>query len=145
MWTPRFMRRDRTVIDPATGLAYVDHVPAADPAYREAAYREGRVDQRRDDEKVERVERRRHPVRNGFGLVGLLIVLLAVAGGAYLTLSAREGSFAAGGAAIDRQVSAVTTPARDAAAEAVDRTGYAVQQAGEKVENTGKKLREKVD
>lgn len=138
MWTPRFMRRDRAVTDPATGLAYVEH-SAASPS---RAYREGRVDQKlADAPKIER-KKRRH---GGLGLLGLLIIALAVAGGGYLTLAAREGSFAAGGAAVDRQVAAVTAPARNAAAQTLDRTGYAVQQAGQTVEEQGKKLREKAN
>jgi hypothetical protein len=138
MWTPRFMRRNRAVVDPATGLAYVEHSGPSPTG----AYRAGRADQRAADApKIER-KKRRH---GGLGLLGLLIIALAVAGGGYLTLAAREGSFAAGGAAIDRQVAAVTTPARDVAVEAVDRTGYTVERAGQTVEEQGKKLRDKVD
>jgi hypothetical protein len=135
MWKSRFFRRGETVTDPKTGLSYVAHAGPSPTA----AYREGRADQRKvDHDKVERARKR----RGGIGLLGLLIVALAVAGGGYLTLAAREGSFAAGGAAIDRQVSAVTTPATDAATQALDRTGAAVQQAGQAVEQQGEKLRQ---
>ena len=138
MWTPRFMRRNRAVIDPATGLAYVEHSGTTSTR----ANRDGRAEQRAADApKIQ--TKRRH--RGGLGLLGLLIFALAVAGGGYLTLAAREGSFAAGGAAVDRQVAAVTNPAREAAVEAVDRTGYAVQQAGQTVEEQGKKIRDKAN
>ncbi len=138
MWTPRFMRRDRAVTDPATGLAYVQH-PAAD---RTRAHREGRADQRLSD--TPKIERKKHH-HAGLGVLGFLIIALAVAGGGYLTLAAREGSFAAGGAVVDRQLTAMTSPARDAASQTLDRTGFAVQQAGQTVEAQGKKLREKAN
>ena len=137
MWTPRFMRRNRAVVDPATGLAYVEHSPAPTRADRD-----GLADQRKLD--GARAETRKRPC-GGLGLLGLLLIVLAVAGGGYLTLSAREGSFAAGGAVIDRQVAAVTNPARDAAIATVDRTGAAVEQAGESVAAQGKKIRAKAD
>jgi len=138
MWTPRFMRRDEAVIDPATGLAYVQH-SAGGPT---RAYREGRADQRIAD--APKIERKKRP-NAGLGVLGFLIIALAVAGGGYLTLAARQGSFAAGGAVIDRQLAAMTSPARNAASETLDRTGYAVQQAGQTVEAQGKKLRDKAN
>jgi hypothetical protein len=139
MWTPRFLRRNRAVTDPDTGLTYVEH-NGPDP---EAAYRAGRAEQLRiDRERVEARRRRRSP---GLGVLGFLIILLALAGGGYLTLAAREGSFTAGGAAVDRQVAAVTTPAREATQEALDRTGASLEQAGQAVETQGKKLRDRID
>jgi hypothetical protein len=113
-----------------------EHGPAGEPDRREA-YVQGRRDERRREAREERPRR-----RGGFGLVGLLVVLVAALGVVWLALAAREGSFAAGGAVVDQKIAAVTEPARDAATRAVDRTGQAVENAGQALENQGQRLRE---
>jgi hypothetical protein len=111
------------------------------PADERHAYEEGRRDQHRAEVQADRrVERPRR--RGGFGLVGLLVVLVAALGVVWITLAAREGSFAQGGAVVDEKLAEVTQPARVAATEAVDRTGQAVQNAGQALENQGERIRE---
>ena len=104
--------------------------PVVDPA---KAYADGRRDQHR-------IEKQRR--RGGFGFATVFVVLVAALGVVWLALSAREGSFAAGGAVVDQKVAEVTAPARVAVNETVDRTGVAVQNAGQALENQGERLRD---
>jgi hypothetical protein len=108
-------------------------------ADRRDAYAQGRRDERRRERRVERERPRR---RGGFGLLGLVVVLVAALGVVWLALAVREGSFAAGGAVVDQKVASVTQPAVDAANRAVDRTGQAVENAGQALENQGQRLQE---
>lgn len=112
---------------------------AADAAERgyTASTRQAYADGRRDQHRADRARRRR-----GFGLAGLLVVVIAAVGVLWLVLAAREGSFAAGGAVVDQKLAEVTNPARVAANQAVDRTGAAVQNAGQTLETQGERLRE---
>jgi hypothetical protein len=57
-----------------------------------------------------------------------------------LGLAATLGSFAAGGATLDRQVATATAPARDLAAGAAERSGQALRQAGEDLQAEGRRL-----
>ena len=100
---------------------------------RGRAYADGRRDQHK-------VEKRRK--RGGFGWATAFVVLVAALGVVWLALSAREGSFAAGGAVVDQKVAAVTAPARVAVNNAADRTGAAVQNAGQALENQGERIRD---
>jgi hypothetical protein len=93
---------------------------------------------RRADVRAPPPPRRR---RRGFGLVGMAVALVAVLGVLWLVLAAREGSFAGGGAVVDQKIAEVTSPARAAANQAVDRTGAAVQNAGQAIETQGQKIR----
>ncbi|OYW42582.1 MAG: hypothetical protein B7Z38_04535, partial [Rhodobacterales bacterium 12-64-8] len=56
---------------------------------------------------------------------------VAAVGALWMVLAAQEGSFAAGGAVVDRKIAEITAPARVATNEAVVRTGAAVQNAGQ--------------
>jgi hypothetical protein len=98
------------------------------------AYREGRIDERRNERATRREERaaaRARPRRRGgFGLFAFIILLVVAFGAVMLYLAARNGSFANGGAVIDRDLSTATQPVR----QAEDRTGQALQNAGQKLQ-----------
>lgn len=148
MWRPNFLRRERTVVDPATGRSYVAREASEASAAERAAYRDGRVDQHRiDEQRLEerRLEarRRRRPMGGGFGMLAALVLMLAIAGGAFLALSVREGSFSGAGGVVDRRVAEATEPARQSALAAVDRSGAAIEDAGQSIEQQGAKLRRK--
>jgi hypothetical protein len=105
------------------------------------AYREGRIDERRDEAAGAGPESRaqvrdayrqgradaRPRRRRGVPLLGFLVLLVVVFGSIMLYLAAENGSFSRGGAVIDRGVSQATQPVR----RAEDRTGQALQNAGE--------------
>ncbi|HSZ50860.1 MAG TPA: hypothetical protein VK801_04755 [Caulobacteraceae bacterium] len=97
------------------------------------AYREGRIDERRDEAagagsasraQIRAANRRR---RGGVPILGLLVLLVVIFGSVMLYLAAENGSFARGGAVVDRDLSQATQPVR----RAEDRTGQALQNAGE--------------
>ena len=136
-----FERRDRDI-------------PEAIPADREDlldAYKEGRKDERTrvvHDGKHERIdavdvrqayergrrdERARH---RGSPLAALLVLLVAMAGGAVLFLAAREGSFTRGGEVIDRNVQAAAQTAQAPIRNAADNTGNALRNAGDNIKDT---------
>jgi len=81
-----------------------------------AGLREGRIE-----------ERKRH---RGHPVIGLLLVVVAVAGAAMLALAAHEGSFTRGGQVVDQNLSAAAGQAKTAGADAVAKTGEAIQNAG---------------
>jgi len=165
MRIPGFARRERRIEDAApAGQAYVERLPGESPEVfetrlaaiardradgdREAeiaargdrqAYDAGRRDQRRLDEASVRAARR----RGGLGLVGVLVAVVAILGALWVFLAVREGSFAAGGAVVDEKIAEVAAPAKQAANEAVDRTGQAVQNAGQAIESKGERLRDR--
>ncbi|HTX48013.1 MAG TPA: hypothetical protein VME40_01365 [Caulobacteraceae bacterium] len=104
------------------------------------AYREGRVDERRAEGGVAanradvRAAYRRGRAdaapgrrRGGLPIIGLLVLLVVIFGAIMLYLAAENGSFARGGAVIDRDLSNATQPVR----RAEDRTGQALQNAGQ--------------
>jgi hypothetical protein len=152
-----FGRRERQAIhEPAAGPAYVERRRGESAEAFEArlaaganertaatgtgeardAYAAGRRDQQRVEPPAP--PRRRH----GFGLVGFLVVLVAAIGVVWVVLAAREGSFAAGGAVVDQKLAEVTSPARVAATQAVDRTGQAVKNAGQTLEAQGERIQD---
>jgi hypothetical protein len=152
---PGFGRHQRqAVADPAAGQVYVERRPgesaeafearlAAAARERAALHTPGArrpvvVEKRVVDKRPVRVERRRH----GFGLVGMMVVLVAAVGALWMVLAAREGSFAGAGAVVDRKIAEVSAPARVATNEAVDRTGAAVQNAGQTLESQGERIRQ---
>ncbi len=138
--------------DPHTGLA-ADQAAVLSPAAayderlveerltrpeREVGYRRGRADQKEVD--------RKHAKRGGgFGFISFLLLIAAVIGVTWVVLAYQAGSFAGGGAVVDRKVAEVTNPAKQAVLNAADRTGAAVQSAGQAVEAQGSKLRQKAD
>jgi hypothetical protein len=153
MRIPGFNRPDREPALAAAGQGYLERRPgesaeafemrmAAAAREREAARppvwgrRQPKAATRPDERRPERTRRRR-----GFGMIGLAVTLVAVLGALWLVLAAREGSFAAGGALVDQKLAEVTSPARVAATQAVDRTGAAVQSAGQALETQGQKIR----
>jgi hypothetical protein len=108
---------------------------------REAsAYREGRIDERRSEGRIvgpaapaevnaayrrgraEAAPRR----RGGAPILTLLVLLIVIFGAVMLYLAAQNGSFARGGAVIDRDLSQATQPVR----KAEDKTGQALKNAG---------------
>ncbi|HZZ35791.1 MAG TPA: hypothetical protein VFE03_08705 [Caulobacteraceae bacterium] len=92
---------------------------AKDPTLRDA-YERGRRDQK--------ARRRSSPV------IALVLLLAAAAGGGALFLAAREGSFAAGGTVVDRQVAK--------AADATSRiSGRAAEQTGDALAGAGRQLK----
>lgn len=136
-------------VAPTTPVAEVDpanHV--AGSAGSKAAYEQGLADARRADAAAVERERERARLaerprrrRGGLGLIGLIVFLLAVLGGAWLFLAVIKGSFTQGGAVVDNKLSAVTEPAREAVANARNSTGQAVQNAGEALKNSGEKIK----
>jgi hypothetical protein len=85
-----------------------------------------------------RLERRRgRPV---LAAVGAALLTAAAVTVGVLAVAASQGSFTAGGAAIDRQVATATAPARDFAAGAAERSGQALRQAGEDLQAEGRRL-----
>jgi len=89
---------------------------AASPGPREA-YDRGRRD-----------ERARRP---GFSLVSAVVLMAALVGGGAIVLAAREGSFTAGGAVVDRQLSTAADKAKAPLRGAADRAGDALEGAGQ--------------
>ncbi|MBV8684757.1 MAG: hypothetical protein JO111_17920 [Caulobacteraceae bacterium] len=104
------------------------------------AYREGRVDERRAEDaggdasradvraayrrgRADATPRR----RGGLPIIGFLVLLVVIFGAIMLYLAAENGSFASGGAVIDRDLSRATQPVR----RAEDKTGQALQNAGQ--------------
>jgi len=107
-------RRRRAEADPADVRRREDRI-AHD------AYEQGRRDAYQRGRRDERARRRGSP------LLSLLVLLIALAGGAMVYLAAREGSFAGGGQVVDRAIGHAAAPARSAAG----RTGEALEQAGQ--------------
>lgn len=159
MRIPGFGRRDRGAVDdPAAGQVYVERRPGESTEAFEARLaavareraalaasspRRGRVPPRERD--TVRIDPRPVPKRRpggGLGLVSLVVVLVAALGLVWTVLAAREGSFAAGGAVVDRKIAEVTQPARLAANQAVDRTGAVVQNAGQALASQGQRIRQ---
>jgi hypothetical protein len=112
--------------------------PAA-PARDAAAYREGRVDERRAEARGAvaspaaasayrqgRADARPRS-RRGLPVISLLVFLVVVFGAVMLYLAAKNGSFAQGGAVIDHSLSAAEQPVR----RAEDKTGAALENAGQ--------------
>jgi len=83
----------------------------------DAAYESGRVDER---------SRRR-----GSPLIALVVVVFALVGGGILFLAARDGGFAAAGAAVDHTLSSGVDQAKAPIKGAADKTGDALQTAGQ--------------
>jgi hypothetical protein len=118
----RHRRRDPDVVyaadgrDPGPAPARAPETRDAFAAGRRLGHREGRS------------RRRGHP------MIGLLVLLVAVAGAAMLVLAAREGSFARGGQVVDQNLSAAAGQAQTAGADALARTGQAIQNASASLE-----------
>ena len=124
-------------------LLFPRHTPAApvSGARESEAYREGRIDERRAEgaggaasrADVRAAYRRGRADaapgrrRGGLPIIGLLVLLVVIFGAIMLYLAAENGSFARGGAVIDRDLSNATQPVR----RAEDRTGQALQNAGQ--------------
>ncbi len=144
-----------------SGAAFEDRLAAAaaarQPVAQRAAYVEGRqdghADERARDKRVRdehvreeqvRARRAERPRRRGGGLgfAGVIVALVAVLGVLWLVLAARHGSFAAGGAVVDQKIAEVTSPAKVAADQAIDRTGQAVQNAGQALQSQGQRIRQ---
>jgi hypothetical protein len=117
--------------------AYAEDRVSTDAAakLRREAYAEGRRDQHRIDRKAG---------RPGAGAVMLaaLVVVVAAVGVLWTVLAVQHGSFAAGGAVVDRTLAGVTAPARVAANDAVAGAGVAVQSAGQALEIQGERLQD---
>jgi hypothetical protein len=87
------------------------------------AYERGRRDERaRQDARA--LRRRRSP------LLGLLVLSIAVMGGAFVYLAASEGSFGRGGEVVDRALGHAADPLKPAAGR-----------AGDALENAGRSLK----
>ncbi|MBV8592750.1 MAG: hypothetical protein JOZ27_00450 [Caulobacteraceae bacterium] len=107
-----------------------------------AAYEEGRLDERRTrpvaagtaDPAVAydrgRADERHRRRRGGFGLGGLLLLILVVVGAVMLYLAIRNGSFSQGGAVVDHGITTVTQKAEAPIRGAADKAGSALQNAG---------------
>lgn len=109
---------------------------------REAqAYREGRIDERQAEGAVDPPASRTQVNtayrkgradaaprrRGGAPIITLVVLLIVIFGATMLYLAAQNGSFARGGAVVDRDLSQATQPVR----RAEDKTGQALQNAGQ--------------
>jgi hypothetical protein len=112
-WLAAFRTRRRRAMENADIQSARRHEESA----ARAAYDRGRRD--------ERARRHRSP------LLGFVVLLVALAGGAMIYLAAREGSFSAGGQVMDNALGQASSPARDAA----NRAGDALEQAGQSLKN----------
>jgi hypothetical protein len=95
--------RDR----PAEEVREVHDVTGPTEADVEKAYEKGRRD--------ERARHRSHPI------IGLVVAVVALVGGAMLFLAAREGSFAQGGRVMDAQIATASDTAQVASQDARDK------------------------
>jgi len=109
---------ERVVTEPVPARVVTEHT--ADPRAARALYERGRRD--------ERARRRGSP------LLGFVMLLIAVVGGAMVYLAAREGSFTNGGKVVDHALSEASQPARAAA-----------HNAGDALENAGRSLKQSSD
>jgi len=111
-----------------------------------SAYRAGRDDERARIQKdpgdtrvrdkrwrdaYERGRRDERARRRGSPLLTLLLLIVAVAGGALIYLAAREGSFSRGGQVVDQTIG-----------HAADQAKPAVGRAGDALENAGRSLKD---
>jgi hypothetical protein len=87
-----------------------------------------KADLREVYERGRRDERARH---RSSPVIGLLLLLVAAAGGTVVYLAVREGSFTNGGAVVDRTISAASDKAQAPIRHAADSTGAALENAGE--------------
>jgi hypothetical protein len=166
MRIPGFRRKDRPAsADPATGEVYLERRPGESAGAFEmrlaAAARERELNRgfarraelptpRRDaDEPPRKIAKAPKPPRRRRGgfmnLVGVAVTVVAVLGVLWVVLAVREGSFAGGGKVVDQKIAELSAPARNAANQAVDRTGRAVQDAGQAIENQGEKIKRSAD
>jgi hypothetical protein len=115
----QFFRHRRRAADPFP--------PSSGPPDERGAFAAGIREGRREEraKRDTRVRRRGHP------MIGLLLVLVAVAGAAMLALAVHEGSFQRGGRVVDENISNAVTPAQTAGADAIVRTGRAIEGAGD--------------
>ena len=111
--------RHRRRIDPNAPES-VTAAPVAGPPDERGAYAAGRREGLRE-------EQGRH---RGHSIIGLLVMLVAVAGAAMLALAAHEGSFSKGGQVVDQNLAAAADQAQSAGAGALNKTGQAIQNAG---------------
>jgi hypothetical protein len=107
--------RTRRRADRAIGVVEAGH----DERVARDAYDRGRRD--------ERARRHRSPV------LSLIVLVIAIAGGAMVYLAAREGSFTAGGHVVDKAIGKAAEPARTAA----DSAGNALESAGQSLKESG--------
>jgi hypothetical protein len=114
-----------------------DGSAAADAAYRSDAERM-RWERDQALSRAARLEHRRG--RPAVAAIGATLVVTALLSLGLLVLALSHGSFAAGGAEIDRQVASATAPARDLAADAAERSGEALRRAGEDLKAEGREL-----
>ena len=94
--------------------------PVAGPPDERGAFAAGRREGHREE----------HQRHRGHPFIGLLLVLVAVAGAAMLALAAHEGSFTKGGQVVDQNLAAAAGQAQSAGAGALNKTGQAIQNAG---------------
>jgi len=125
-----FPRRRRTVrVTDPDGVQRVVTETAPD----QRVVRERVVDPRAARQAYERGRRDERARRHGSPLLGFVVLLIAVAGGAMVYLAAREGSFSGGGKVVDNALSEASQPARNAAHNA----GDALENAGRSLKQTG--------
>ena len=91
---------------------------------------------RRDENRVmnRRIRRSRHPILGG------LVFLAAVAGVGFVGLAYEEGSFSAGGAAVDHQIAAWRGDLMAPVSNAGARSGQALQDAGRTISTKSQQL-----
>lgn len=79
--------------------------------------------------------------RRRFPLLSLIVTILALIGLAWIVLTIMNGSARQGGEAVDRKVSEVTAPARQAVDNVRNTTGQAVENAGSALKNSGERIK----
>ena len=102
-----------------------------DPAVADAAHADV-IDAKELYERGRRDERAR---RRGSPIATVLVLAVAIAGGAMIYLAVHEGSFGRAGQKIDSNISTVTEKAQAPVRQAADKAGSALQSAGESLKH----------
>ena len=147
-------RKPETTVDPATGVVVTTPPPPIPMTAAEKARAEQRAKDVADQARRRGYQTGRHDGvvaakaahrRHGHPVLATIVALVALVGAVGVALAVHEGSFTGAGQVVDAKVAQVTSPARDAARNAADRSGAAVATAGQAIEQQGQKLRQSVE
>ncbi len=125
-------------------------VPPEDPLIpatgrTDAAYREGRVDERDRlrgattatvDQAYVRGRRDERSRRRGSPLMTIILLVVVLIGGALIYLAIQNGSFQNGGAVVDQKISNAAETVKAPLRGAADSAGNALQNAGSNLKQT---------
>ncbi|MEO8811854.1 MAG: hypothetical protein ABI376_02940 [Caulobacteraceae bacterium] len=105
---------------------------APTPITRDAA----RLDRDRLDASYDRGRRDARARRRGSPVLTLVLLVLVIVAAILIFLAIRNGSFAGGGAVVDREISNLAQTAQAPVRNAADKTGAALQNAGENLKQS---------